>query len=224
MTAIREITEEFRSVLLGRVPIVDTVVPPLVFVAANAVAGLYAGAGVAIASALAITSTRLLRRRPARFAVAGLGGVIVAVAFATWSGSAAGFFLPGIVTGTLTAGMALLSITAGRPMVAWTSMLVRRWPAAWYRHPRVLPAYREVTWVWAIFFAGRTTLQWNLAQDGELGALAAVRVLGGWPALVILLIATYLYGTWRLRRLDAPSVEEFRTNAPPPWNGQRRGF
>lgn len=224
MPALREITEELHSVLLGKVPIVDAIVPPLAFIAVNAVAGLTAGAVVAITSAVAITITRLARRRPVRFALAGLGGVVLAAAFAAWSGSAEGFFVPGILSGALTSLIALISIAAGRPMVAWTSMLARRWPAAWYWHPQVRPAYRDVTWVWAAFFASRTVLQWNLAQDGELEALAVARVLGGWPALVVLLVATYVYGTWRLRRLGGPSVEEFRSGAPQPWTGQQRGF
>jgi hypothetical protein len=109
-------------------------------------------------------------------------------------------------------------------MVAWTSMLVRRWPAKWYWHARVRPAYTEVTWVWLGFFAGRAALQWNLAAQGEVAALAGVKVIGGWPALIVLLVATYVYGTARLRRLGGPSVEEFRAGAVPPWTGQRRGF
>jgi hypothetical protein len=38
------------------------------------------------------------------------------------------------------------------------------------------------------------------------------------------LIASYLYGTWRLRNLGGPSVEEFKSGAEPPWEGQQRGF
>jgi len=39
-----------------------------------------------------------------------------------------------------------------------------------------------------------------------------------------LLVISYLYGTWRLRHLKGPSVEEFKAGAEPPWTGQRRGF
>jgi hypothetical protein len=224
MTTIREVAGEFRNLMLGRAPIADAFFPPVVFIIVNAVAGLRPAALLAFASALMITVVRLSRRRPVRFAVAGLGGVTVAAAFAAWSGSAESFFLPGILTGAVTTVVAIVSIAAGKPMVAWTSMLARRWPPAWYWHPRVRPAYRDVTWAWAAFFAGRAAYQWNLAQEGELAALAAARVLGGWPALAVLLIATYVYGTWRLRRLGGPSVEEFRTGAAPPWIGQQSGF
>jgi hypothetical protein len=219
-----EIVEELRRMFFGSRPIADAVLAPLVFVAANQAAGLAAGAALAVASGIAVTLVRLFRRSSVRFALAGLAGTAAAASFAVWSGSAEAFFVPGIISGALTALVALISIMARRPMVAWTSMLVRRWPFAWYRHPQVLPAYQEVTWLWVVFFAGRSALQWNLATQGDLPALAGVRVIGGWPSLVVLLIVTYVYGTTRLARLGGPSIEEFRAGRPEPWIGQRRGF
>ena len=219
-----EIIEELRSVVLGPRPLADALLAPLVFITFYAIAGLTAGAILAVASGMAIALVRLLRKRTVRFAVAGLAGTVAAASFALWSGSAEAFFVPGIVSGALTAFIALISIMARRPMVAWTSMLMRRWPAGWYWHPRVRPAYTEITWLWLAFFAGRAALQWNLASRGELEALAGVRLIGGWPALIVLLVVTYIYGVARLQRLGGPSVEEFRTGAPQPWTGQRRGF
>jgi hypothetical protein len=54
--------------------------------------------------------------------------------------------------------------------------------------------------------------------------LATLGLFTGWPGTVVLLILTYLYGTWRLARLGGPSVAEFHAGTPPPWTGQRRGF
>ena len=48
--------------------------------------------------------------------------------------------------------------------------------------------------------------------------------IGPEPATMILLIVSYLYGTWRLRNLGGPSVEEFKSGTEPPWEGQQRGF
>jgi hypothetical protein len=49
-------------------------------------------------------------------------------------------------------------------------------------------------------------------------------LITGWPALLILLVLSYIYGIWRLQDLKGPSVEEFKSAASPPWQGQRRGF
>jgi hypothetical protein len=51
-------------------------------------------------------------------------------------------------------------------------------------------------------------------RPGRLFAMEASEVL----------IASYLYGTWRLGTLGGPSVEEFKPGAEPPWEGQQRGF
>jgi hypothetical protein len=120
--------------------------------------------------------------------------------------------------------LCLLSVLAGRPMVAWTSYITRRWPLDWYWHPKVRPAYSEVTWLWVVFFGLRLLLQFNLFQEQATGLLAVVNVVTGWPATIVLLIVSYLYGTWRLRNLGGPGVEEFKAGAEPPWTGQRRGF
>jgi hypothetical protein len=108
--------------------------------------------------------------------------------------------------------------------VALTSFVARRWPLAWYWHPRVRPAYNEVTLAWALFFALRLALQYAALRRQDATLTAFLHIVGGWPATVALLALSYLYGTWRLSRLGGPSVEEFRAGAPPPWDGQRRGF
>jgi len=102
--------------------------------------------------------------------------------------------------------------------------VARGWPWDWYWHPQVRPAYNEVTLAWAVFFGARLTLQALLIQSQNAALLAVFNIVSGWPATIALLVATYLYGLWRLQRLHGPSVEEFKTNAPPPWKGQTRGF
>jgi hypothetical protein len=111
-----------------------------------------------------------------------------------------------------------------RPIVAWTSFIARRWPRDWYWHPKVLPAYNEVTIAWAVAFSVRLALEYWLYQEDAVNALGAARVVLGWPFTVVLLVASYLYGLWRLDRLAGPSVEEFKAGKAPPWEGQKRGF
>ena len=77
---------------------------------------------------------------------------------------------------------------------------------------------------WFAFFAGRLALQVVLFLRGAADALAVTNLLLGWPAIILLLAGSYLFGLWRLRRLEGPSVEEFRNKVPPPWKGQQKGF
>ena len=122
------------------------------------------------------------------------------------SGEAEGFFLPGII-GNL--GFGLLCVHQ-RPGPS-----TRRWPtpaprctggrSAWYLHPQVRPAYSEITWVWAVYYLAKGSVQLLLVQQGELAALTTARLALGWPGLAALLALTYAYvrGDWQ--RSAAPT-------------------
>jgi hypothetical protein len=221
---VREVVEEFRIVVLGRGGVLDAMLPPLAFLAAHALAGPLAAMLAALLTAGGFVLLRLLRHQSAAYALFGLGGSLLALLVAQVLQRTEVFFLPDMITNIALAAASLLSAALGRPLVAWTSHLVRRWPRDWYWHPRVRPAYTEVTLAWAVYFLAQALLQWAVFQLQDAARMAALGLFTGWPATVVLLILTYLYGTWRLARMVGPSVAEFRTQAPPPWTGQRRGF
>ena len=220
----QELTEEFRTVFSGRSSLLDSVVPPIIFLAINTLAGFEYAMGGSLVIALLIAAIRLHRRQSLAYALGGVGGVLLAILIAKLLGRAEGYFLPGIITSGSTVVIAAVSVILGRPLVAWTSYLARRWPLNWYWHPKVRPAYSEVTLTWTLFFGLRLLFQLSLFQGQAADRLAIANFLTGWPATVVLLVVSYLYGTWRLQNLRGPSVEEFRAGAEPPWTGQRRGF
>jgi hypothetical protein len=221
---LSEILEELRLVLTARSSLLDSIVPPVLFFILKALLGFQYAMWGSLVMALAITSLRLRRRQSLLYAVGGIGGVALAIVVAQVTGRAEGYFVPGIITGAFTLLLCLASVLARRPIVAWTSYFTRRWPVDWYWHPKVRPAYSEVTWLWVIFFSVRLLLQVLLFQRAAAGFLAFLNVIMGWPATIVLLVVSYVYGTWRLRILGGPSVDEFRSGAEPPWQGQRRGF
>jgi len=224
MVKAREILEELRMVLTGRSSLLDTLLPPLFFVLLNVIWGAQVAIWASLGLAILIAVYRLLRRQSLLYALGGAGGVALAAGAAFLLGRAEGFFLPTIISGAVTFLLCLVSVLVGRPVVALTSYVARRWPLNWYWHPKVRPAYSEVTWIWVVFFGLRLLLQLNLFQEQAANLLGVVQFLTGWPATIVLLIASYLYGTWRLRKLAGPSVEEFKADAKPPWQGQQRGF
>ena len=224
MSKSDELLAELRTVVFANNKWLDSLLPPIVFILLNALSGLTLAFAAAFSVALLIGIYRLIRRQSWTYALGGVGGVILAGLIAWFIGGAEGYFLPGIITGGLTALLCVISILLRRPLVAWTSYITRRWPLDWYWHPKILPAYSEVTIIWAIFFALRTLIQFELFQQQAADILGIVQLLSGWPALIILLIASYIYGMWRLQNLAGPSVEEFKSGSEPPWQGQKRGF
>lgn len=221
---LSELNEELRTVVLERTNIIDTILPPVAFLILSAFLGLQIATWGSLGIALALALFRLIAGRPVGYAIGGLGATAFAILAAQLSNQAGGFFLPNLITDGLTILACLVSAIVKRPLVALTSHLVRQWPLEWYWHQKVRPAYTEVTLAWAVFFALRLLIKWLLFRAEQATVLGVLSVLMGWPATILLLILSYLYGTWRLQNLGGPSVEEFTEGAAPPWEGQQRGF
>jgi hypothetical protein len=221
---LEEVLQEFRTVVVGESNLLDTVVPTIVFLIVNGTLGFQYAMWSSLIMAVIITLMRLRRRQSLQFALGGVASVVLAIGLSLMVGRAEAYFLPAIANGAVVFIVTLASVIVRRPLVAWTSYFARRWPQGWYWHPRVRPAYSEVTLAWAVIFGLRLWLQIILFRAEDPEAFAALTTLGGWPTTIVLLVLSYLYGTWRLRQLGGPSVEEFQAGVAPPWKGQQRGF
>ncbi|HAS75007.1 MAG TPA: hypothetical protein DCS67_12755 [Clostridiales bacterium UBA8960] len=70
----------------------------------------------------------------------------------------------------------------------------------------------------------RAALQFILIKNDNVTGLFVVNTLLGLPITALVLIISYIYGVWRLKRLGGPGIEEHKQNTPKPWKGQTRGF
>lgn len=217
-----ELKQELRALLGDR--LVDAIVPPFLFLVANAIWGLQFAMWTALGLSILMGIRRVIRGESLTYGLFGVLSVLLAIGLVWFLGRDEGFFLPGLVTGGLTVVLCVVSLLIKRPITAWSSFIAHRWKLAWYWHPRVRPAYMETSILWTLFFGARFWWQLILYQDGDAEQLAWVQTLTGLPAIILLLVVTYLYGTWRLRNLKGPSVKEFKENQSPPWEGQQRGF
>ncbi len=202
----------------------DAFIAPLVFVIVNALAGTRPAAAAAVAMAVALVLWRIARRQSIRYAVAGVGGTLIASAFAAYTGRGEAYFLPGAVTSAAYAAVFFGTIMWGKPAVAWTSHWTRRFPRDWYWHPRVRPAYTETTVMWGVFFLTRAGFLGRAVANEQVVEAATIRILAGWPAIIALIVVTQIYGRWRLGRLAGPSVDEFEAGVSAPWLGHQGGF
>jgi hypothetical protein len=221
---IQEIVEEFRTVFGGNNRIIDVILPTVVFLVANRALGLSWASGLSLLTAFLFLAYRLQRGQIFGYAITGLISVALAAGISSLTNSAASFFLPDIIGGGISFVAAIVSVFIKRPLAALSSHLTRGWALSWYQHQNILPAYAEVTWGWAIFLGLRLALQIQTYLTGSTETVGIVQIASGWPALILVLIASYLYGIWRLGNLAGPSVAEFEAEIPPPWKGQQRGF
>ena len=224
MRLVRDIYDELKKVVFSRPGIADLVLPPMAFLILNITTGFYSGLFVSLSMTAAFIIYRFIRKDSAKRSLEGLLVTLIAFGLVFLLKREEGIFLPSMLTGAVTVILALLSIAAKRPLVAWSSFISRGWPLDWYKHPRVRPAYMETTWLWVLYFSLRLTGQILYFQQGKMDQLVIFNFLFGWPGILILLIITYMYGIIRLRKLGGPSVEEFKNGTGPPWTGQKKGF
>ena len=222
---LNELRDEIRLVFTGRGRrILDTIIPLLIYLLVNAFLGLQFAVWTSLGAAVLILGVRLLQEGTAVYALAGFGGVLAAAGLSLFSQSSLGFYLPGLLSGGITVLVCLISVLLKRPLAAWTSHLTRGWPREWYWQERIRPAYNEVTLFWAVGFGLRLAVEAALYLAGMSDALGLTRALLGWPFTVLILVLSYLYGIWRLGKLNGPSVDEYQSGQDPPWQGQKRGF
>src|SRR6056297_1246339 len=217
-----DILEELHSIFLNKT--FDALLPPLIYAVSNSIFGLQTAVILAVTTALINFSRRIIKKENWKYSLAGLIGVIFASSFAYLSNNASNYFIPALTSSTLFLLASVITVLVGKPLAAWASHLSRGWPLEWFWRQDVKPAYREVTILWAVYFALRLTIQLRLFFSEAVLNLAWINILLGWPAIIVVLTISYIYGIWRLNDLGGPGVDEFKEGKEPPWDGQKKGF
>jgi intracellular septation protein A len=218
----KEILEELTSVLSGKT--LDAILPPLIFVIVNSMFGLTAAIIVALILSSTFGIVRLLRKQSGLYALFGTMGILIAGGFAYLADNATNYFLPGIVTNAFVLILSVITLILDKPLAAYASHLTRGWKLDWFWRKDVKPAYREVTYMWSIFFLVRTIIQVTLFLSNNVDALVWANTIMGLPVTVTVLVLSYVYGIWRLRNLKGPGIDEYMENKTAPFRGQTRGF
>lgn len=218
----KEIIDELRTVISGRT--LDALLPPMVFLVVNGGVGLNSAIAFSMTFGVLIAAVRVIKKQTWKYALVGFLGAVMASGLAYLTQDASNYFIGAALGSVTMLLLALLSLILGKPMAAWVSHLTRGWPLEWFWRKDVKPAYREVTFLWALLFAIRLWVQIVLLQRGDATQLGWASIILGWPVTLPVLIVSYVYGIWRLKRLGGPGSDEFIEGTQPPWRGQTRGF
>jgi hypothetical protein len=173
----------------GRRGFIDGALPPVGFVAVNAVAGAFlsrpdalrAAVATAVGTGIALIALRLARREPLQQAVRGMVGLGIAAVFAARSGEARSFFLPGIYVDAAWAALLAASIVVGRPLIGFVHAAVLGRDTRWRRDTRLRRAFAVITLGWAAVYATRAVVQAIFYSADEAGLLVASKLVLGWP-------------------------------------------
>lgn len=182
--------------------LVDSGLPVAVFVGVNTVAGLAAAIWAAVGAGGLLSVLRLARREPVQQAVSGFLGVAVAAYIASRTGEAKGFFLLGIWSSFLYAGLFAASVVVRWPVVGVVWEYVDGGGSGWRRNRALLRVYTWTTLVWVGVFLSRGLVQRFLYEEDRTGWLAVARLAMGYPLTLGALAVTVL-AVRRVRRLTA---------------------
>lgn len=185
----------------GRRGLVDGALPPLVFVAVNALVGLVAGPAAAAqplwwalaaaaGTAVVLIGLRVVQGQAANAALRGLAGLAVAAAVAAWTGQARDFFLPGIYVDAAYAVAFAASAVLGRPLVAYLYVALFRRHRDWRTDPRLRRLFTAATVGWTVIYALRVAATTYLYRADAPEFLALTKLLLGWPLTVLGVMAT----------------------------------
>lgn len=169
----------------GPMGMVDSGLPVVVFIIGNAIGGLGWGIGAALAAAVLIAGLRIVRRRPVTQAIAGVFGVGIAAYIAYRTDSAKGYFLLGIWSYLLYGGALLLSMVVRWPLIGLIWEGINGRGTGWRSDRRLVRRYDWATLVWVVVFAARYLVQNYLYDSDQVGWLAAVRLLMGYPLFIV---------------------------------------
>jgi intracellular septation protein A len=187
--------------------LVDSALPVIVFVLANAVAGLRAAIWAAIGAGVVLVAIRLARRQTVQQAMSGFFGVLIAAFIANRTGEAKGYFLFGIWASFLYAGVFLVSLLARWPLVGliWEYVDGRDIGTSWRRDRPLMRVYTACTLLWVVVFLTRGVVQRYLYDQDLTGWLAFARLAMGYP-VTIAALAVSVFAVRRVRRTERPDV------------------
>jgi Protein of unknown function (DUF3159) len=176
--------------------LVSSVVPAVVFVAVNPLAGLQPAIWASLGVAVAVGVWRRLRREPLQPAVSGIFGVAVCAFIAYRTGEARGFFLYGIWYSLLAGLMLMLSVVVRRPLVGMLWSVLNGFGFGWRTNRRARFGFDVATVVWAVFLLARFGVQRYLYDLQQTDWLGVARLAMGLPLTAVAALVTI----WAIRR------------------------
>ncbi|MGM0379848.1 MAG: DUF3159 domain-containing protein [Bacillota bacterium] len=222
MNLIRELISQIKLVFSSKT--IDTIIPPTIyFILINSFT-LEIAISISLFSAFFIYYLRYFKDEISRYAIFGLIGVVIAASFTYISKNATYYFLPDIISSIFFLIVNVVSLVINKPFAALLSHITRGWPIDWYWRKDIKPAYIEVTFLWSLTLALRTGVEIYIFLNSGINEMFLAKFILGMPALIVVLIITYVYGIWRLHTLEGPGVDEYIKNESPPWKGQKKGF
>jgi hypothetical protein len=143
---------------------------------------------VSISLAVVLLLARLAQRSTPQFVINSLIGIAIGAFFASRTGDAKDYFLPGILWNAGYSVAMLLSIVTRWPVVGFLIGSVTGDPTAWHKDPGIVKLCVKLTWLLMLPCVVRVAVQlpvWLVGGGDEaVAALGLAKIAMGWPLQV----------------------------------------
>ena len=208
-----------RSVVrrIGWRGVIDGVVPVVLFIGIDAVAGLVWAMAVATAWAAGLALLRLIRGQRTGVVVwIALVYVLVRGAAGILTQSKVVFFGPGVAQTGLIGLVFVASVVARRPAVGYIAPVIYPFPDVVRRHPAYRRAMTHLTVMWSAYLLAHVVLDVWLLKNVSASGFLLIRSAISWPLLLLLFVISLRYPPRVFRRVPelVPFVEAAESGTP----------
>jgi hypothetical protein len=148
---------------------------------------------ISVSLAVVLLVVRVVQRSTPQFVINSLIGIAIGAFFASRSGDAKDYFLPGILYNAGYAVAMLISIVTRWPVVGFLIGSVTGDPTAWHKDPGIVRLCTRLTWLLMLPCAVRVAVQGPVylfgGGDEAVAALGFAKIVMGWPLQVAALAA-----------------------------------
>ncbi|GAA3259593.1 DUF3159 domain-containing protein [Nonomuraea helvata] len=148
---------------------------------------------VSVSLSVVLLLVRIVQRSTPQFVINSLIGIAIGAFFASRTGDAKDYFLPGILWNAGYMVAMLLSIVARWPVVGFLIGSVTGDPTAWHKDPGIVRLCTKLTWMLMLPCAVRVAVQAPVylfgGGDQAVAALGFAKIVMGWPLQVAALAA-----------------------------------
>jgi hypothetical protein len=190
--------------------LVDGSLPSAVFLVVFLVTGQQLAPAVwgAVIAGLLIAALRLVRKQSLQQVLSGFIGVAFCAWFASRTGNAEDFYLPGLLINLVYGTVLAISCLVGHPLLGYGVGAATGDVSGWRRVPEQRRAYALATWMFVAVFALRIAVQLPLYLAGAVAALGTARLFMGWPLFALAAFLAYRVISRARREAPVPPAED----------------
>jgi len=194
--------EKILSAVGGKKGLIDAGFPALVFlISFNITKDLWNSLIASIIISAILTIIRLVMKDTIQHALSGLFGVAICAFFATKTGKAENFYLPGLIINVVYGSLYLFLNLIKLPILGLILGPILGENLAWRKDPIRRAAYINAGWLWVGLFFGRLAVQYPLYRAGNVEMLGIARLVMGYPLFIAVAC-----GSWLIIR-DVPKTK-----------------